>query len=92
MKSRVSEWQFTLPDGWMSERQPFERAALYTIVLPDRLGFLTVDFTTRRFTPGLTGPVSLACSKTKHKPSHRGWHQKLVNEAVAWARRELGAP
>lgn len=85
------EWHFTLPDGWSSERMYDKRWALYLIRTP-RGEMLTVDFTNRRFAAGCRGPITPASeSLTKRTFSHRGWHQKLVNEAVEWARRELGA-
>lgn len=84
---------FVLPEGWTSERErSFERTVLYTVRMPNRLGYLTLDFTNRRFAPGVGGPVSSSRSKSTRVYSHRGWCQQLADDAIAWARRELGAP
>lgn len=84
------EWYFDLPAGWSSERQP--RSERYTLTMPDRLGSITVDFLQRRFAPGIRGRIALHESKASATFQRRGWHQKLVNDAVNWARKELGAP
>lgn len=87
------DWNFELPEGWTSEWRGDDRWALYAIALPGELGYVTVDFTNRRFAAGIRGPITPSSqSLTQRKYSHRGWHQKLVNDAVAWARKELGAP
>lgn len=82
-------WLFTLPDGWTSERQP--RSERYTLKMPGDLGFITVDFASRRHAPGIRGVIMRHECKASTYFQRRGWHQKLVNDAVAWARKELGA-
>lgn len=88
---------FVVPNGYTSELrmvEPFKRKPIecWIITTPGRF-FLTVDFTNRRFCAGIRAPINLpGLSLGKRPYSGYGWQQALVDDAIAWARKNLNEP
>jgi hypothetical protein len=84
------KWHFDLPDGWTAEdRTDFTDLCTVRTAHGE---YMTLDFSHRTFGTGMTGPVQKFRSLTKKTYKYAGWHQRLVNDAVDYAKREWGTP